>query len=454
MDVTSTEVAAEAKENEPIPPAEGIFAAECILKKRTRKGQIEYLVKWRGWSAKYNTWEPAENILDGRLLLAFENSRRRRGKKPRWQRGISETAKKTKSDSGTSYNIRSDPGLKWGFEGARRSGRPMRESESSDSSYNSDLTITDGNITSSASSYSSISPEPTVPDQEFTHSNPTVHSAVKQSHIATLSTPVSCAETQTQQPKPEKSKPTPHNIREILKTPSPDPPKQLFNLSGSSPSDNFLKINSPKRASDFQFVPVKSPGGRETGLRGTGSQSGVDIANKHETAKIPTDSALVYKDFQFRHHKEEKDHHRKVSVTGGRTSTETNVLDKKDSELKPNRELSNGDKRYKIPRLSSSTAETTRVSEIKSIPSFKVTKSPEPAQKNGTTTGVFESARIPSAGESATTILPPETRDFRFWHKPLIDQIVITDVTANFVTVTVKECCTDKGFFRERQTGV
>lgn len=36
------------------------------------------------------------------------------------------------------------------------------------------------------------------------------------------------------------------------------------------------------------------------------------------------------------------------------------------------------------------------------------------------------------------------------WRKPLIDQILITDVTANFVTVTVKECLTDKGFFRRR----
>lgn len=36
------------------------------------------------------------------------------------------------------------------------------------------------------------------------------------------------------------------------------------------------------------------------------------------------------------------------------------------------------------------------------------------------------------------------------WRKPLIDQIVITDVTTNFVTVTVKECLTDKGFFRQR----
>ncbi len=36
------------------------------------------------------------------------------------------------------------------------------------------------------------------------------------------------------------------------------------------------------------------------------------------------------------------------------------------------------------------------------------------------------------------------------WRKPLIDQIFITDVTSNLVTVTVRECFTDKGFFRKR----
>ncbi|XP_019616734.1 PREDICTED: chromobox protein homolog 7-like [Branchiostoma belcheri] len=52
---------------------ERVFAAECLVRKRIRKGKAEYLVKWKGWSPKYNTWEPEENILDPRLLAAFEN---------------------------------------------------------------------------------------------------------------------------------------------------------------------------------------------------------------------------------------------------------------------------------------------------------------------------------------------------------------------------------------------
>ncbi|MED6290820.1 Chromobox protein 2, partial [Characodon lateralis] len=50
---------------------EQVFDAECILNKRLRKGKLEFLVKWRGWSSKHNSWEPQENILDPRLLAAF-----------------------------------------------------------------------------------------------------------------------------------------------------------------------------------------------------------------------------------------------------------------------------------------------------------------------------------------------------------------------------------------------
>ncbi|XP_051977224.1 chromobox protein homolog 6-like [Xyrauchen texanus] len=68
-----------------------VFAAEAILKSRVRKGRIEYLVKWKGWALKHSTWEPEENILDDRLISAFEQKEReqelygpkKRGPKPK-----------------------------------------------------------------------------------------------------------------------------------------------------------------------------------------------------------------------------------------------------------------------------------------------------------------------------------------------------------------------------------
>ncbi|KAM4525364.1 chromobox protein homolog 7 isoform 2-T2 [Odontesthes bonariensis] len=51
---------------------EQVFAVESIVKKRVRKGNVEYLLKWKGWPPKYSTWEPEEHILDRRLVQAFE----------------------------------------------------------------------------------------------------------------------------------------------------------------------------------------------------------------------------------------------------------------------------------------------------------------------------------------------------------------------------------------------
>ncbi|XP_036413861.1 E3 SUMO-protein ligase CBX4-like [Colossoma macropomum] len=70
---------------------EHVFTVESIEKKRIRKGRFEYLVKWRDWSPKYNTWEPEENILDPHLLVKFQNRERqeqmmgyrKRGPKPK-----------------------------------------------------------------------------------------------------------------------------------------------------------------------------------------------------------------------------------------------------------------------------------------------------------------------------------------------------------------------------------
>nr|CAB3229598.1 chromodomain Y-like protein 2 [Phallusia mammillata] len=55
---------------------ENVFQAEKIIKKRQRKGEDEYFVKWKGWSTKHCTWEPRENILDGSLLKIFEMQER------------------------------------------------------------------------------------------------------------------------------------------------------------------------------------------------------------------------------------------------------------------------------------------------------------------------------------------------------------------------------------------
>ena len=49
-----------------------IFAAEKILKRRKRKGRVQYKVKLLNYPISQSTWEPKENILDRRLIESFE----------------------------------------------------------------------------------------------------------------------------------------------------------------------------------------------------------------------------------------------------------------------------------------------------------------------------------------------------------------------------------------------
>ncbi|KAG7171827.1 chromo domain-containing protein LHP1-like [Homarus americanus] len=38
------------------------WQVEKILEEREKKGKIEYLIQWKDWGPKYNTWEPQENL--------------------------------------------------------------------------------------------------------------------------------------------------------------------------------------------------------------------------------------------------------------------------------------------------------------------------------------------------------------------------------------------------------
>ncbi|KAL3739099.1 hypothetical protein ACJRO7_020491 [Eucalyptus globulus] len=54
---------------------EGFYEIEAVRRKRVRKGQVQYLIKWRGWPETANTWEPFENLMScSDVIEAFEDS--------------------------------------------------------------------------------------------------------------------------------------------------------------------------------------------------------------------------------------------------------------------------------------------------------------------------------------------------------------------------------------------
>ena len=57
------DVTVDNDEFEPAPDEDEEYEVEEILNKRIKKGEIEYLVKWKGWDLpEHNTWEHSDNL--------------------------------------------------------------------------------------------------------------------------------------------------------------------------------------------------------------------------------------------------------------------------------------------------------------------------------------------------------------------------------------------------------
>jgi len=60
---------------------EGHYEVEAILKKRLARGKLEYLLKWKNWDSKYNSWEPADSLSCPDLLHEFEEQQIREARR-------------------------------------------------------------------------------------------------------------------------------------------------------------------------------------------------------------------------------------------------------------------------------------------------------------------------------------------------------------------------------------
>ena len=93
------------------------FQVEKIIKKRTKNGQVEYYLKWVGYSEDDNTWEPKANLNCQDLIDEFEasqekgksTSKQSKGGEKRPAAGSGASAKKAKKDGPTGFERNLDP---------------------------------------------------------------------------------------------------------------------------------------------------------------------------------------------------------------------------------------------------------------------------------------------------------------------------------------------------------
>jgi len=72
------------------------------------------------------------------------------------------------------------------------------------------------------------------------------------------------------------------------------------------------------------------------------------------------------------------------------------------------------------------------------------------SNNNNMNTGNLDEVDKPAATLIPQLLTSPSSD---YWHarNPVADQVFITDVTVNLKTVTIRECKTEKGFFRNRE---
>ncbi|CAL0329533.1 unnamed protein product [Lupinus luteus] len=93
----------------PVSDDSQMYPVQSIRRKRVRKGQVQYLVKWLGWPESANTWEPPENLANvPDIIEAFEQSSGSGKQRKRRHNNVFHSAqlKKRQERSSTPYSLR------------------------------------------------------------------------------------------------------------------------------------------------------------------------------------------------------------------------------------------------------------------------------------------------------------------------------------------------------------
>ncbi|CAH1724368.1 unnamed protein product [Aphis gossypii] len=405
-----------------------VYAAEKLMKKRVRKGRVEYHVKWKGWGPKHNTWEPEENIIDTRLIDIFEQSQTRtdnnshkRGPKRKTQNAHIETptTEPTRSDYEDENADGDVPDYNSQDEAEvcpeSTNGAPLLPRHDDDTEE--DKTIDDDSLAEMPKLNAAvkvelkeekISEEKKTPVIEVndTREEEKLSPVVKPApSLLVPSTPKQSSKSPPPLPKPQKVK----RKAEVL---SKESGKVGVTITTSPPvtDSKVPKLQSPtniQNTNSFPSVVPTQDGGR-TPKRKT-SEHAVPAVLTNQISPAPENQHL----------------------------TLTAILQSTPASVKSRDTLAAA-----APISSRTSGEPARPQEDAAT---AVTQGAGGQHQVLDTASVAET---PTQRLQYKTILANPGPEYWLARNPVVDNVFITDVTVNLNTVTIRECKTEKGFFK------
>ncbi|XP_074551911.1 chromobox protein homolog 8a [Halichoeres trimaculatus] len=352
---------------------ESVFAAESIIKRRIRRGRWEYLVKWKGWSQKYSTWEPEENILDARLFAAFEERERERelfGPKKRGPKPETFLLKAKAKAKDKTYEFRGEAprGIQVSY--------PI--------------------------------PEPVI--------TPRAREGLR-AVVPTIFPPSAINRGESvlmRLPEPER-RPRP--------TPKTQEPARIPKKRGRKPKLHFHYEEDDDDGSEEPEVKRSRP---------------LEVPGSHSFSKLP------HRLHPHHHHRGETSDH-SLNLLTKRFQVETTITPKSSNEQR------HAGLSYSCafsPDVSTSEQRLHRTSSLTgmSAPSHKKLKHPTEQRRH-------QVREFCPTREQPEVIHDQPTHPASSWTPSFtnLDTVTVTDVTMNFLTVTVRESSTDKGFFKGKR---
>jgi chromobox protein 8 len=357
------------------------------------QGKVEYRVKWKGWSQRHNTWEPEENILDERLIDIFERSQRYSSSTPKKQ-NRKRVLEESDSDGETSQAevVEKEPPIKKEkikIKEIVKKQETVKKPESHKKEENSSPKIT-----------------VTIPSSSVSHSSTT-----------------------------HKASPATASVAPIPKIVIPPEADDGGSTSSSSSSDD-----QPIASKDLLGAKRKAEVlSKESGKIGitikktpTTTTSKPLLSPKIKIEKklpipLPAPIQIV---------KEEEQDSSSTTTESSSSSIAATLPEKKDKE--------------------SPTVTAAMIPENNVVIKSEDPKTPEKSPASPETNASSKENKFTNlmTNSNMKLLTSPKSAHPKLWlpkAQSTSDQVFITDVTVNLETVTIRECKTERGFFKSRQ---